>query len=193
VTVETTELRYRWALRYLRSLAGISLLVSAAAVPGNAQPVRSETMHLVVAASVNDGTVVAGKRISLTFDVAPKRSMHVYAPGKHDYQVIGISLDPQPWMKVQPTRYPPSEIHHFVELNEKVEVYSKPFTLVQDLMIPSTPAVRKQLASASTLTVTGLLNYQACDEKVCYAPAKIPVKFVLKVKPPVAAKPGADR
>jgi hypothetical protein len=177
-------------MRHLRLLAGASLAVVAVAVSANAQPVRSETMHLVVAASVNDGTVVAGKRISLTFDITPKRSMHVYAPGKHDYQVIGISLDPQPWMKIQPTKYPPSEIHDFVELNEKVEVYSKPFTLVQDLVIPSTPEVRKQLASASSLTVTGLLTYQACDEKVCYAPAKVPVKFVLKVRPPVA-KPGA--
>jgi hypothetical protein len=175
-------------MRYTRLIVGISFLLTAATAA--AQPVRSETMHLSVAASVNDGTVAAGKRISLTFEITPKRSMHVYAPGKHDYQVIAIALDPQPWMKVQPTKYPPSEIHDFVELNEKVEVYSKPFTLVQDLTVPSTPEVRKQLASASSLTVTGLLTYQACDEKVCYAPAKVPVKFVLKVRPPVTAKPG---
>lgn len=176
----------RLLLEFVVSLLAVSAVASA-------QPVRSETMHLIVSASVNDGTVDAGKRISLTFDITPKRSMHVYAPGKHDYQVIGLTIDPQPWMKVQPTRYPPSEIHEFPELNEKVEVYSKPFTLVQVLTIPATTAVRKQLASASSLTVTGLLRYQACDEKVCYAPAKVPVKFVLKVKPPVSPRPGDSR
>ena len=61
--------------------------------------------------------------------------MHVYAPGKHDYQVIAVKLDPQPWMKVAPTSYPPSEIYHFKELDEKVETYGKPFKLVQDVTI----------------------------------------------------------
>jgi Disulphide bond corrector protein DsbC len=180
-------------MQHARVLCGLLGLVLLGARPAVGQPVRTETMHLVVAASVNDGTVDAGKRIALTFEISPKRGMHVYAPGKHDYQVIAISLDPQPWMKPQPTKYPPSEIHDFVELNEKVEVYSKPFTLVQELSVPATAAVRKQLAAASSLTVSGLLTYQACDDKVCYAPAKVPVRFVLKVKPPVSAKPGADR
>src|SRR5262245_41145709 len=91
------------------------------ATPALAQETR-ETMHLIGAASVPDGPVFPGKRIALEFDVTPKRNMHVYAPGKHDYQVIGVTLDPQPWMRVQPTKYPPSEIHDFPELNEKVEV-----------------------------------------------------------------------
>jgi DsbC/DsbD-like thiol-disulfide interchange protein len=193
VTARTPDLRYCWELlpmRRFRHLSLVLLLVLSTRLVAVAQPVRSETMHLIVSASVNDGTVVAGKRISLAFDITPKRGMHVYAPGKHDYQVIAISLDPRPWMKVQPTKYPASEIHHFVELNEKVEVYSKPFTLVQDLSIPATAEVRKQLSGLSSLTVTGLLTYQACDEKVCYAPAKVPVKFVLKVAPPVSPKPG---
>ena len=64
--------------------------------------------------------------------------MHVYAPGKHDYQVIAVKLDPQPWMKVAPTTYPPSEIYHFKELDEKVETYGKPFKLVQDVTVLNT-------------------------------------------------------
>lgn len=166
------------------------LVVLVAGSSAIAQPVRSETMHLVVSASTDHGTVVPGRRISLIFEISPKRGMHVYAPGKHDYQVIGVSLDPQPWIKIQPIKYPPSEIHDFPELNEKVEVYSKSFTLVQDFTVPLTSDVRKQLASVSSLTVTGLLTYQACDEKVCYAPAKIPVKFVFQVGPPASRPTG---
>ena len=49
--------------------------------------------------------------------------MHLYAPGKHDYQVVQLTLDPQPWLRVHETRYPPSEIYHFKPLDERVEVY----------------------------------------------------------------------
>jgi hypothetical protein len=138
-------------------------------------------MHLTVNTSISDATVTPGKKLTLTFDVTPKRGMHVYAPGKHDYQVIAVKIDPQPWMKVAPTSYPPSEIYEFKELNEKVETYGKPFTLVQEMTILDTAAAKKALASGAP-KLTGRLEYQACDDKVCYAPARVPVTFDLTVK-----------
>ena len=54
-------------------------------------------MHLTVHTSISDTVVTPGKKLSMAFDVTPKRSMHVYAPGKHDYQVITVKVDPQPW------------------------------------------------------------------------------------------------
>lgn len=144
-------------------------------------PLRSDTMHLTVNTSISGAQVAAGKKVSVTFDITPKRGMHVYAPGKHDYQVIAVKIDPQPWLKVAPTIYPPSEIYYFKELDEKVETYGKPFTLVQDVTILNTAAARKALA-ASPVKLSGRLEYQACDDKVCYAPAKIPVTFDLTVK-----------
>jgi hypothetical protein len=145
-------------------------------------PVRNDTMHLTVQTSISDTVVTPGKKLSIAFDVTPKRLMHVYAPGKHDYQVIAVKVDPQPWLKVEPTVYPPSEIYHFKELDEKVETYGKPFKLVQGLTILDTPAAKKALASASPIKVSGRLEYQACDDKVCYAPTRIPVSFALTVK-----------
>lgn len=144
--------------------------------------IRSETMHLTVQSSISDTVVAPGKRISLIFDVAPKSHMHVYAPGKHSYQVIAVTLDPQPWLKIAPTRYPPSEIFHFKELDERVETYGKPFRLVQDVTILATPDVQKLLAGMSTITLSGRLEYQACDDRICYQPARIPVSFALSVK-----------
>src|SRR5688572_23036042 len=109
---------------------------SAAQTPQNPMagpaPTRNDTMHLTVHSSISVTAVTPGKPVSLAFDVTPKRNMHVYAPGKHDYQVISVKVDPQPWLRVQPTTYPPSEIYHFKELDEKVETYGKPFKLVQE-------------------------------------------------------------
>ena len=144
-------------------------------------PKRSDTMHLTVNTSISDEHVSAGEKVSVTFDITPKRGMHVYAPGKHDYQVISVQIDPQPWMKIAPTTYPPSEIYHFKELDEKVETYGKPFKLVQDVTVLTTAAAKKALA-ASPVKLSGTLRYQACDDKVCYAPTKIPVSFELSVK-----------
>ncbi len=144
-------------------------------------PVRNDTMHLTVNTSVSTVTVAAGDKVTLTFDITPKRNMHVYAPGKHDYQVIAVNIDPQPWLKAAPTSYPPSEIYHFKELDEKVETYGKPFKLVQDVTVLSTAAAKKALA-AGPIKLTGKLAYQACDDKVCYAPSRVPVSFDLTVK-----------
>ena len=143
--------------------------------------IRSDTMHLTVQTSITDSVVAPGKRVSMVFDVTPKPHMHVYAPGKHSYQVIAVKLDPQPWLKVPPAVYPRPEIFHFKELDEKVETYGKPFRLVQDVTVLATPAAKKALAAAP-LKLTGRLEYQACDDKVCYAPTKIPVSFELTAK-----------
>jgi hypothetical protein len=145
------------------------------------KPLRNDTMHLTVHTSLSDTVASPGKKLSLSFDVMPKRNMHVYAPGKHDYQVIAVKVDPQPWLRVEPTKYPPSEIYHMVALNEKVETYGKPFTLVQDVTVLDSAAAKKALA-AGPAKLSGRLEYQACDDKVCYAPQRIPVSFALTVK-----------
>jgi hypothetical protein len=144
-------------------------------------PFRNDTMHLTVNSSISTPDVTPGGKLSLTFAVTPKRAMHVYAPGKHDYQVITVEIDPQPWLKVEKTKYPPSEIYHFEQLDEKVETYGKPFNLVQDVTVLNTAAAKKAL-SAGPVKLSARLRYQACDDKVCYAPARIPVSFELTVK-----------
>ena len=138
-------------------------------------------MHLTVHTSLSETVASPGKKLSLSFEVTPKRNMHVYAPGKHDYQVIAVKVDPQPWLRVEETKYPPSEIYHMVALNEKVETYGKPFRLVQDLTVLDSAAAKKALA-AGAVKLTARLEYQACDDKVCYAPTRIPVTFALTVK-----------
>jgi hypothetical protein len=141
-----------------------------------------DTQHLTVVAAISDETTAPGKRHTLVFDVTPKPRMHVYAPGKHSYQVIGVSLDPQPWLRAGPTRYPPSEIFHFAPLNENVEVYIKPFRLERDVTVLATPEARKELANRTSLTIAGRLEYQACDDKLCYAPQSLPVQWKLELK-----------
>ena len=89
----------------------------------------------------------------------------------------------QPWLKTHPLTYPASEIYYFAPLDERVETYQQPFTLVQDLTILATPEAQKLLAGQTSLTIRGTLDYQACDDKVCYAPTSVPLTFTFDLTP----------
>jgi hypothetical protein len=155
---------------------------------GTRAPARTD--HLVVSASITDTSVAPGERIAIVLQVTPLPAMHLYAPGKHDYQVVRLVIDPQPWLRAHEATYPPSEIYHFKPLDERVEVYSKPFRLVRDLTILASPEMQKVLVEMPTITITGALEYQACDETTCYNPARVPVSFTLNVKPLDRRPPG---
>ncbi len=38
-------------------------------------------------------------------------------------------------------------------------------------------------ARRETLTITGTLHYQACDDTVCYRPVDVPVTWTIKLEP----------
>ncbi len=144
--------------------------------------VQASTPHLTLTASISDTTAAPGERLSITVAVTPRRGMHLYAPGKHTYRVVQLSLDPQPWLRTHPTRYPPSEIYHFKPLDERVEVFIKPFRLTQDLTLLATPVAQKLLAAVPSVTIAGALEYQACDDKICYNPSRVPISFEVMLK-----------
>jgi len=171
-----------------RYTAATILATRGVAPPGT--PVTIETSHLTVRASVTDTTVAPGERLSIIAEVSPLPSMHVYAPGKHSYRVVRLEIDPQPWLRVHETTYPASEIYHFKPLDERIAVYTKPFRLTRDVTIQAAPEVQKALAGTPTVALTGALEYQACDDKLCYNPARVPFTFTLTNKPVDRRPPG---
>jgi len=150
---------------------------------GNGPTLAVGTAHVFVQAAASDGTVAPGSRFSLSIEITPRKGMHVYAPGPHTYQTVGFTVAGQGLLEAGLLRYPPSEIYYFAPLDERVEVYQRVFTLVQDLAVLATPDAQKTLAGRKTLTVTGQLEYQACDDRVCYAPAQVPLAFTLDLTP----------
>src|SRR5688500_8615336 len=48
----------------------------------------ASTAHLSLSAALTDAVAAPGQRLALVVNVVPARNMHVYAPGKHDYQVV---------------------------------------------------------------------------------------------------------
>ena len=116
----------------------------------------------------------AGAKVVLFVDVTPKPGIHVYAPGSENYIPITVKLNAQPEIKAGKLAYPKSEMMTFAD--EKVPVFQKPFRLTQDVTLD------KSAKAGSTVTVSGTVNYQACDDRVCYAPESSPVTWTVVVK-----------
>ena len=117
----------------------------------------------------------AGAKVSLFVDVQPKPGVHVYAPGAGEFYIpITVKLNPQAQVKTGKLVYPKSETMMFAD--EKVAVFAKPFQLAQEVTLD------KSLKPGATVTVGGTVNYQACDDKVCFPPESAPVSWTLTVK-----------
>ena len=170
-----------------------STILSAIGAGSHEAPVTVNTAHLSLTAAISDAAAAPGARLTITVDVTPKPGIHVYAPGKHAYQVVRLTIDPHPWLRVHAASYPPSEIYHFKPLDERVEVYMKPFRLRQDITLRATPEAQKMLAATPTATIGGTFEYQACDDRVCFNPARVPVSLTIAVRPLDRRPPGLER
>ena len=143
---------------------------------------QASTDHLDLKTYPSDAAVALGNRFSLVVDITPHKGMHVYAPGAAGYRVIALKIAPQSFVRVLPAQYPASEIYVFKPLNERVEVFQKPFRLVQEVALSASPDARKALAFVKTLSITGALEYQACDDKVCFLSKSVPVTYTVRVR-----------
>ncbi len=130
--------------------------------------------HATIQSSPAEVNGAPGAKLALFVDVTPKPGIHVYAPGSKDYIAITVKLNAQPEIKAGKIAYPKSEMMTFAD--EKVPVFEKPFRLTQDVTLD------KSAKAGSTVTVSGTVNYQACDDRVCYAPESSPVSWTVAVK-----------
>jgi hypothetical protein len=137
------------------------------------------TDHLKVTTYPGGKAAAPGDRTSLVIEVQPAAGMHIYAPGAEGYKPIALTLAPQLFVRVVPLEFPPSEIYVFAPLNERVPVYQKPFTLRQELVLDNRPEARAAFRGKPTLTVTGTLSYQACDDKICFNPVTVPLTWTV--------------
>lgn len=152
---------------------------------GNNVEVRATTVsspQLEMSSFVTDTTVAPGTQFSIVLDVRPARGIHIYAPGVTGYKPIALSVEPQAGVAMRAAKYPPSEDYYFKPLNEHVQVYQRPFRIVQDVVIDASPANQSALKAASSLTIKGGLTYQACDDKICFTPQTVPLTWTVGLR-----------
>ena len=161
-------------------------LVAVRAVAVNAATTIS-TAHVEIVAKASVETVVPGGRFTLMLDVTPHPGIRVYAPGAAGYKAVALTLEPRPTVRPRPVKYDASEIYFFKDLNERVPVYQKPFTVRQDVVLLATSQAQSALRGKDSLSLSGVLDYQACNDEVCFIPVSVPVSWTVSIGP--LAKP----
>ena len=136
----------------------------------------ADTKHLRVSASASPGHVRPGQRIALTLDIELKPNMHVYAPSVEGYIPIQWSMAPNAEIVAKPVVSPPPQMLHLEAIDETLPVYSGRFRLARDVNI----AAGSKLKGA--VTIEGSLRYQACDDRMCYVPKTVPLKWTVQVQ-----------
>ena len=152
----------------------LAVLAFVQAAPSLSFRGQGRPLHATVATGPSNLAVKSGAKAMLFIDVTPNPSIHVYAPGAKDYIPITIKLEPQVNLKFGKLSYPKSETMTFAD--EKVPVFQKPFRLMQEITIVG------DLNAGATVPVKGTVDYQACDDKVCYPPESAPISWTLTIR-----------
>ena len=142
--------------------------------------VSRSTPHLTFTGTISPAAVSPDARMSINFDVVPKKGMHVYAPGTQ-YRSVAIRLDTGSLLRVQGSIYPKPTRFLFKPLREEVLVYDAPFRLALTVVAGDAEALRAQLRGRTQMTIKGTFDYQACDDSECYRPASVPFQWTLPV------------
>ncbi|MGB8543564.1 MAG: protein-disulfide reductase DsbD domain-containing protein [Candidatus Acidiferrales bacterium] len=140
--------------------------------------------HLQVALEQSDSTGVPGTRVTLAAEVRLPADVHVYAPGAKGYKPVQLALDPTGGLQFKPAVYPDSKILYLPAIKESVPVFEGTFRISQDVQVSTSSEFWGSLGKDGKLfTISGKLEYQACDKTTCFVPTSVPVKWQLQVMP----------
>jgi peroxiredoxin len=147
---------------------------------------KVEAPHLRLTLEQSDRDVVPGSRVSLIAEIELPPDTHVYSPGVQGYRPIQLQLHEVSGIELAPVAYPSSKILYLEAIQEHVPVFEGKFRITEDVTVTSSRTsdiVRSLVSAGKTISITGELQYQACDKTVCYPPTSVPVSWSLRVFP----------
>lgn len=159
----------------LRTFVAASVLAVALSAQG-LLPAPSPNQHITVKVGASAPETTAGGIVSLWVDVTPKANIHVYAPGAKDFQPVTMTVTSAKEFTAGKPVFPAGTPIALPGVKDRVPVYNSTFRITQ----PVTAA--KTDAHGSALIVSGTISYQACDDRVCFPPATMPVFWRIAVK-----------
>ena len=156
--------------------AVVTVLSASGLVAQTLAPAPSAIQHIVVTPGATVASALPGDTLTLWIDVTPKPNIHVYAPGAKDYQIVTLVTTPQRGLAFGKPSYPAGTPMAFPGITERIPVYQKLFRITQPITLART------MGRGQTLMIAGAVNYQACDDRVCFPPASIAVMWTIAVK-----------
>jgi DsbC/DsbD-like thiol-disulfide interchange protein len=148
-----------------------------ALMAAGAEHVTKETKQLSVSISAGTNTIAAGQHMPLMLDVELKPKMHVYAPGVENYIPISWVITDSDAAKAQAINWPKSEKLYLKAIDETVPVYTNTFRISRDIVFAPDAKLKAMANEKGEITIHGTLKYQACDDKMCFVPASVPLDW----------------
>ncbi|GAC1626400.1 MAG: hypothetical protein NVS9B13_22650 [Candidatus Acidiferrum sp.] len=170
--------------KYRERLTGNSIISKLFPELGQEVTETVEAPHLQLALEQSDPTGIPGSRITLIAEVRLPADVHVYAPGTKGYKPVKLVMDAPPQLELKPAVYPKAKILYLGAIKESVPAFDGTFRISQDVKVNSGAEFWGSLGKDGKIfTITGKLEYQACDKTICYLPTSVPVKWELHVFP----------
>ncbi|MBS1855186.1 MAG: redoxin domain-containing protein [Acidobacteria bacterium] len=142
-----------------------------------------EAKHLKLTTSGGAEALRPNQRVTLAVDVELPPKVHVYAPGVSGYIPISLKLAESPAFKADPIVFPASKTLRLEAIQETVPVFEGNFRLLATVTLAGQQQLEPLLDAQREITVSGELRYQACDDRQCFVPESVPVKWTLRVLP----------
>ena len=162
----------RTGVRLLSFLAA-GLLLSSVPTSAQLRPPKAELTPVVQQQAIRPGQTV-----SVELRVELPENIHVQSDKPRESYLIPtvLSFTLSKGVTLEGITYPAATDFFLVGQTEALAVFENEFTIEARLAL--SPDV-----SPGELVVPGRFQYQACDDRICFAPATAPVEWRLRVEP----------
>ena len=120
-------------------------------------------------------SVSGGQTISLVADIELYDKVHLYAPGS-SYRAIDIKIADNPALQQGDLSLPEPEMIYLEPIDETVPVYHGNVRISREVAV-------SPLYRGETIRIAATLEYQTCDDELCYLPDQMPLEFELTMTP----------
>lgn len=168
----------RLSARTVRLVATL-MLTGCVLAPG---PLRAEKPD-VRASLVAPRSLPAGGRATLAVEMTLGPGWHVnsHTPAETFLIPTDVSLAATAG-SLSTVRYPRQSERRFAFSEKPMMVYEGTVRFETDLSLPA--------QADRTVSISGTLSYQACNDQQCFPPAKIPLEATIVVSPPKSPETG---
>lgn len=140
--------------------------------------------HVRVRTAATQTAVHPGNRFTLVVDVLPRPGAHVYAPDVEGYQGLALHVVPAPYLTVYPPVYPVPEDLALAWTDESLRGYRGPVRVTVDVACGTRQEMGRLLDAGQGLVINGTLALQACDDRTCWPPETVPLRWQFALVPP---------
>jgi DsbC/DsbD-like thiol-disulfide interchange protein len=161
-----------------RPLAAVAAIVAVTLASTAGTQAQLRSLKAEVTPTVPEGqTFRPGAKGTVTLSVKLPQTVHVQSDKPLDTSLIptALAIDAPPGVRVEKIVYPAATTLKQEGQKQPLAVFGHEFAITVHLALA-------QDVAAGEVTVPARLRYQACDESMCYPPARVETSWTLRIE-----------